>query len=513
MRQIKISNIKHIQNLEFKVPSESGVYVLTGSNGSGKTTLLACLLRIGWYRSFQDYFKTGTGRVDKFEGNIIYSIGGQSVSYQYTGERWPPRPRMNSALFSQFGFPEVRFLPATGNRLYVNGENIVPSDFRAVAPTLKNDMNKLLETNRFENLRYIQTGSIRGPGSGSQRWKRAYVIKKGNQYYSEKNFSLGEILILNTLLLIDDVPNGSMLLIDELEMALHPRAQIKLLRYLEAKARERQFTIILSTHSSSLIKSASKLIYLENDGSGNISVHENCFPALILKEVAIEEDIQPDYVFIVEDDMAEMLLKETLNCYFKLNSDRQVPVYKVIPIGGYPQVLDFAEKSQNYLFDSHIGQYLFLDEDVKDVKLALLRKGNQRDSTEQELFEQFQRLENRTEFLPITPELGLWNWLTTNIEQIQNEISAHYPDSTFRLNLLKDQTDNHFPNDSDNERKKAKKRLKYLVGLIENRTNEDSKRINRFLFQIYINAYYADRENRNKLSMVFGQIFSRRGNR
>lgn len=513
MRKITIENIKHIQNLEFNVPSNSGVYVLTGSNGSGKTTLLACLLRIGWFRSFQDYFKTGSDRVDKFEGSITYSVGSQSVSYQHAGERWPPRPRKNSSIFSQFGFPGVRFLPATGNRLFVHADNIAPTDFKAVEQTLKTDLNHLLETSKFENLRYIQTGSIRGPGSGSQRWKRAYVIKKGNQYYSEKNFSLGEILILNTLLLIDDVPNGSMLLIDELEMALHPRVQIKLLNYLEQKSIERQLTIILSTHSSSLIKSAKRLIYLENDGEGNIKVHNNCYPALILREVAIEEDIQPDYVFIVEDDMAEMLLKESLNLYFQLHPDKQVPVYKVIPIGGYPQVLSFAEKSKDYLFNSRIGQYLFPDKDVVDIKANLQSLGNGRNTSQQELLDQFQRLENRTVFLSITPELGLWNWIKTNPNQIQSEIHSHYPDSTFNFSQLVTDTDNHFPNNSDNERKDAKNHLKYLVGLIEQRTNENSMRVNLFLFKLYVKSYYSNQDNRNELRRIWGQIFNRRGNR
>jgi len=81
-----------------------------GPSGSGKTTLLACLLRIGRYRAFQDYFKIGSGRLDQFRGSITYSIEGKSVSYQYTGERWPPRPRKNSAILSQFGFPNIRFL-------------------------------------------------------------------------------------------------------------------------------------------------------------------------------------------------------------------------------------------------------------------------------------------------------------------------------------------------------------------------------------------------------------------
>jgi energy-coupling factor transporter ATP-binding protein EcfA2 len=512
-KTITIKNIKHIQTLQFDIPSSSGVHVLTGSNGSGKTTLMTCLLRIGWYRAFQDHFKTGNGRVDSYPGEVIYTVGPNSVSYHHAGVRWPPTPRKNSNLFIQFGFPEVRFLPATGNRLFIQEQNINPTDFRAVDTNLKTDLNALLETSKFDNLRYVQTSSTRGPGSGSQRWKRAYVIKTGNVYYSEKNFSLGEILILNTLLLIQDVEDGSMLLIDELEMALHPRVQIRLLKYLEKKAYEKSLTVILSTHSSSLIKSANKLIYLENkNGSGEINVNINCYPATVLKDVAIEEDIQPDYIFVVEDDMAQMLLKETLTHYLQLEQDRLMPIVKVIPIGGYTQVLEFADNSSNYLFNSKIGMYLFLDNDVIQSKAAIVVKGNNRDIAEQALFEQFNRLLDVTKFLPITPELGVWNWLTEETTVIQGSLNTHYSDSTFNLSDLLDATNNNFPIPAENERKSAKRKLKYLVYQLELRTNEDSKRINQFLFTLFVKHYYTPPANVAILKATLGQIFNTRGN-
>ena len=511
-QKIKISNIKHIQNLEFEVPSSSGVYVLTGSNGSGKTTLMTCLLRIGWYRAFQDHFKTGNERIDNYEGHITYEVGTNSVTYHHAGSRWPPTPRRNSKLFEQFGFPEVRFLPATGNRLFIQDQNINPTDLRAVEASLKTDLNELLETSKFNNLRYVQTGSIRGPGSGSQRWKRAYIIKKENSdYYSEKNFSLGEILILNTLLLIRDISDGSMLLIDELEMALHPRIQIRLLKYLETKSNEKRLTVILSTHSSSLINYASNLIYLENKGDGKVKVITNCYPAIILKEVAIEEDIQPDYIFIVEDDMATMLLKETLKHYSQMDPTKLTPVYKVIPIGGYQQVLDFADNSSNYLFHSKIGQYIFLDADVIQTKNDLAQKGNNRNSAEQELFELFNKLETRTKFLPITPELGVWDWLLRETNQIQRSMDTYYSDITFNLGDLLKQTEDHFPTASLNDRKNAKQRLKFLVSLLEERTNENSKRINQHLFGLFVKDFYSIQSNVNTLKGVFGQIFNTRG--
>lgn len=512
-KQISIRNIKHIKELDFNIPTIANAYVLTGCNGSGKTTLMTCLLRIGWYRAFQEHFKTGSDRIDNYSGEIIYKVGNNVVAYHHAGTRWPPRPRRNSNLFSSYGFPEVRFLPATGNRLFIQEQTINPTDFRAVDATLKDELNSLLETTKFNNLRYVQTSSTRGPGSGSQRWKRAYVIKDGNTYYSEKNFSLGEILILNTLLLIDDVRPGSMLLIDELEIALHPRVQTLLLKYLEKKAVEKNLIIILSTHSSSLIKSAKSLIYLENkNNDGVIKVYYNCYPAIVLKDIAIEEDIQPDYVFIVEDDMAEMLIKETLKHYSQLEPNRLIPIYKVIPIGGYPQVLDFADNTNNYLFNSKIGIYLFPDFDVIQVQQDLKIKGNNRDSVEQQLFEQFQRLESTIKFLPVTPELGVWEWLKSDTAKIQRSLNDHYSDVTFNLTDLISDTELFYPNPAENERKSAKRKLKHIVKLLESRTNENKRRINQFLFGLFVKDFYGTPAKIAELKKTFGKIFNTRGN-
>lgn len=512
MKKVKISNIKNVQNLEFEIPSESGVYVLTGSNGSGKTTLMTCLLRIGWFRAFQDNFRTGSERIDKFNGYIEYFVDNTSVKYIHGNQRWVPTPRNRSTILRQFGFPDVRFLPATGNRLYIHDQNITPTDFRSVNQNLKDDLNSLLETEKFDNLRYIQTGSARGRGSGSQRWKRAYVIKHGNDYYSEKNFSLGEILVLNTLLLIEDVPSGSMLLIDELEMALHPKVQIKLLRYLETKAREKNLIVILSTHSSSIIKCAENIMYLKNSGGGNITVLNKCYPAIVLREVAIEEDIQPDYIFLVEDDMAKLFLEAVLNLYFQYENTSLRPICKILPIGGYPQVLSFADNTREYLFNNRIGQYLFLDKDVEQVKSDLARKGNNRTEAENSLFDLFSNLERRIKILPITPELGLWNWIISNSRTIQNRINSHYPDATFGLDSLISQTNSNFPHTSNNERTNAKNHLAYLVRLLENNTNEHSKRISQFLFGLFVESYFSDHNNLNALRNTFGQIFNTRGN-
>ena len=70
--------------------------------------------------------------------------------------------------------------------------------------------------------------------------------------------------------------------------------------------------------------------------------------------------------------------------------------------------MGFAKLASDYLFHSKIGQYILLDADVEQTKNELNRKGNNRTTDEQQLFELFQRLENKIKYLPITPELGIW---------------------------------------------------------------------------------------------------------
>ena len=66
------------------------------------------------------------------------------------------------------------------------------------------------------------------------------------------------------------------------------------------------------------------------------------------------------------------------------------------------------------------------------------------------------------------------------------------------------------PRERWNERKQ---RLKYLVKLLEERINEDSKRINQFLFKLFVSDYCSVSNNLDTLKEAFGQIFRVRGNR
>ena len=152
-------------------------------------------------------------------------------------------------------------------------------------------LNKIFRTHRFSQLKYIKVKNKRGRQTMLHRDNKLYVLKNlSGKWYSELSFSLGERMVLNALDYISDIPSKSMLLIDEIELALHPIAQVLFYDYLEEKAREKDIVIIISTHSATLIKRAKKIQYLEKNDEGYINMIDNISPAYVLKDLSRSEE-------------------------------------------------------------------------------------------------------------------------------------------------------------------------------------------------------------------------------
>jgi hypothetical protein len=234
---------------------------------------------------------------------------------------------------------------------------------------------------------------------------------------------------------------------------------------------------------------------------------------LALQEVAVEEDMQPDYVFFVEDEYAELLLKEMIKFYFKSSlSNQGQPLWKILPIGGYSEVLRFTKKVNSYLLNKRIGQYAFLDYDVIQVEHDLRLAGNNRSEAENKLWQLFKSQTDKVKYLEITPELGIWDWLSSNSSQFQDLLNKLYPDVRFNVVDLFRNCNVAIPNSSTNPREDAKSRINWIIDELSNRTNEDKKRIKHSLVMFYTEGFYSIALNVNKLKSLFGPIFNRRGN-
>ena len=128
-------------------------------------------------------------------------------------------------MISKFPYKNTLFISTTGMRFFSQEFqfNNRPR-FNEVSEDITKPMNRILDTDKFNNLRFVTVKEKRGRQRYLHRNNKLYVIKEANGFYSEANFSLGERLLLNTLDLLEHISPHTLLLIDEVELALHPIA-------------------------------------------------------------------------------------------------------------------------------------------------------------------------------------------------------------------------------------------------------------------------------------------------
>lgn len=405
--QITIRGLKHIRELVFDIPGP-GVHLLSGGNGSGKTTVLACLRRIGHSNAFAQHFACSqrSRALDNFDNaSITYTLNGVSVKYAYGGERWVPRPRAQQRLLMQFGYPTVHYIGATADRITPRAEDFTPGRLRMAPAEIRDAANTILGTTKFD---FLQTINVRR-GVGTSAFVLQATPPPIPTYFSERNFSLGELCVLKLLRILGAIANQSLVLIDELELALHPKAQIELFKYLEAIALAKQLTVIFSTHSVSLLKrvSRSRILFLENEG-GMVSIIKGCYPTYALGGIAYDEERAPDVVIYVEDEAAAYATDVLARLYLSARYNgvtRAYPVVLVIPVGAFMNVVRFVARGQALLPTSTRVSVL-LDHDVEQESVAQWNlTGNHTALAE------FQQLANQIGYLPWTPEVGLVTFL------------------------------------------------------------------------------------------------------
>lgn len=457
MSKVTITRLRNISSLEFEVPT-SGVYVLTGSNGSGKTSLLLALNRICDKNAFSNLRIGRTVGMDKFANTMFtYSNGVQTVSYKRSNRGWEPTPR-GVDIKSLFTFTESCFITTTGFRFYQPDTKTFYKQrgsvvYKDAAVEIKQGLNEVFNTHKFDNLKYVKIRNIRGRQKTLHRDNILYVIKELNNVYSEVHFSLGERMILNTLDFIQGLQNGGLLLIDEIELALHPVAQVQFFNLIRRIAMQKHLTCIISTHSSSLVKIAERRFYLENR-NGTVTALTDCQPAYILKDISIADDNRPDYIFFVEDEMALRYLRAIIRKY-QQTEDQHI-FFNISYVGGYPQVLRLTEQFYSIPPFKKRQVQAFPDADFQEAWDNLTNKPN-RDMGEQDLLNTIVRNQQNTTILDVTPEKDVWDWLVVNPQLFEQDVIGIFGQQMFNMtNIVSQVVAEESTRNQNNERKHAK---------------------------------------------------------
>lgn len=479
-QSVIIRDVKAIRELVFNIP-DPGMYVLVGPNGSGKTTLLAALYRIGYKNAFADYFKTSLKEktLDYFgNASVTYSVDSQQVSYNYGNTRWSPTPKSNSKLLARFGFPNVIFIAADAKRIEPTSDEMRTNRIKPANRDVISEVKSILADSKFDNLKVINTKR----GIGNEAYLIQTKVSGQNYYFSEKNFSLGELCVLKLVVELRKVPENSLILIDEFDMALHPKAQAALFRYMDKATAEKKLTLIFSTHSTSVIKRAgrNRILLLKNDREGLISCTRKAFPAQALGDIAVAEDIQPDFLFFVEDYCAKFLLEEMVELYKSEKTyNSAAPYYKVVPVGGFQQVIEFLINSDQ-IFSDTVKRFAFLDKDVEEESLQKAEDNKQYD-----LLKKFRDNKQRICYLPCTPELGVINLIESDPILHSSQLKSRLSRDPIDLKRMVEDP-KYIEIKSTNPRKQAKKRLDRIVVDTAKRTGIHEDRIRRDIISYYV---------------------------
>lgn len=122
----------------------------------------------------------------------------------------------------------------------------------------------------------------------------------------------GEDALLDLMRILQTIPDTALLVIDEVDASLHPKAQRRLIRFLMKLTRQKKLQVVLSTHSPYILDEIPPegriLIQKLSDGNRDVQYRISTNYAMGL----IDDERHPDLYIYVEDKEAKVLVHEII---------------------------------------------------------------------------------------------------------------------------------------------------------------------------------------------------------
>lgn len=305
--------------------------VIVGKNGSGKTTVMKAIKLLANHQiPLNEFFETVIDDGGLQNADISYSVDGNTLQYKRLSQNnWDINGKISdkislayiqtksmvgavdkSFLYDDIGkhtarAKQVEYVIRQSRKLK---QNTLSTSQRKLQHQLSNDsvgfVNYILQ-------RAIKTVEIIRHKYYSGTWATSIIFNDGNQY-SEYNAGSGEFLVASMVDRIETLSSGSILLLDEPEVSLHPEAQKRLICYLFDVIKRKKVQIIITTHSTHIIenlpKDAIKCFRVMEDGT--IVIEENVFYQNAFLELGA--NVTNKKHIIVEDNLAQRILQRVL---------------------------------------------------------------------------------------------------------------------------------------------------------------------------------------------------------
>lgn len=192
--------------------------------------------------------------------------------------------------------------------------------------------------------------------------KGATVLFSNNfKRYSEAFAGRGEFAVAKLVYEILRAENGSLIILDEPEVSLHPQAQENLKLFLLEYCLRKKLQVVISTHSPKLIEflpdKAIKLFYEEDDGKFNIRNKTTYYEAF--HQIGERLSRGDKKTIVVEDGIAKALLENILS---DLGRDYLL-LFQIVHYPGGAE--DIYKSSINYSQENEINKFIILDGDKR----------------------------------------------------------------------------------------------------------------------------------------------------
>jgi len=350
MLEIEIVNIRNIKNVKLSLPFSNGLYAITGINGIGKSTIFSALSRVVYRGALKNYFRKDGDNSSSitYRLNGIENIWQRRIGWQRAN---PQDPEIfingffeGSLIYGKrFTDAHTSKLPAT---LRITDDKICDAD-----AFVKENLGAILrnDKNYYSSLKKVKTKSVAESLGFSGI---PYLIDRDGIRVHQFMMSTGEFLLIGLLHYINQriiytsrkqISTPSVILLDEMELALHPSAQDRLAIFLNSISAENNFCIYFATHSIQILSNvrAEKIFHLDSGISGDIEVINPCYPAYATRCMYSPDGF--DFILLVEDDLAKNLVEKAI----KDSSLHFSRLIKVLPCGGWEKTLELHSEIQN----------------------------------------------------------------------------------------------------------------------------------------------------------------------
>lgn len=362
-----------------RIPFNFPIVAIVGENGSGKSTILqssACVYQnpsdTTWFPS--EFFpETAWDTLQDVRLDFGYKQGGAYLngSVRKPTTRWLGQPDR----------PERRVA-------YIDLSRLQPVGTRVGYARIAKNRHLEQSSTPFTSTQVSRLSQIMGRKYDTAKMaistidssREIPVLSKENQPYSGFHQGSGETTIAE--LLQTQLPQYGLILIDEIESSLHPRAQRRLMRDLAVAARDQECQIIISTHSPYVLEElplTARTYILETGGAKEIV--NGVSPQFAMTKM--DDESYPECELYVEDTRAAVWLSEILSRHARELFVR----CSIIPYGAANLGVALGQMVEAKRFPRPTR--VFLDGDQGDAIGCVLLPGG--DAPERVVFEKLQR--------------------------------------------------------------------------------------------------------------------------